>query len=362
MTLDGRLQEKLELHRLFWRGECPRPLLGFFFADPDEKPRAAPVGRWPNVDIDTPVDAILAKYAGPHWVEPGDRVPSVQLNYGTSFMPVLAGAGYEHDGYTSWTVPVGCGAEKLRIPAELDRDLPTWRSYEQKTRALAEVRVRDVIVTCQPMGGPMEMLLGLLGAERLLLDMFDAPEAVRERARECGRLWQQVFEAQWEMLGEPRVGCGPPGAVGFGVYLPGRSCLFTEDAMAMAGAEQFERFFREPVRGTAAVLETSFLHTHSAGWRCWPGLAGVEELDGVELSNDPKGPPLEKIIEAGVRLQQAGKSVMFSNWLRPLTERQVDSVLEAADPRRTFITLTVRDQAEAEGYIRKVSERFGADS
>ena len=343
------LNEKLDLHRLFWRGECPRPLLGFFYAE-RETPRPA-AGRLPNVDIDTPLDGILEKYARPRrWDEPGDRVPAVTLNYGTSFLPALAGGGYAHDGYTSWCVPVGVGAAELRVP-ELDRDLPLWRSYEQKLRALVDAGIEGAIVTLDAMSGPMEMLLGLLGAERLLLDMFDEPQAVQQRARECAALWKQAFDAKWEILGRPH------GAVGFGVYMPGRSCLYTEDAMALAGAEQFDRFFRGPVREIAGYLDKSFLHTHSVGIRCSPGLAQVEELDGVEVSNDPKGPELARLIEAGVRFQRAGKSVMFSNWLKPLTEDQVDSILEAADPGRTLITLTVRDQDEADHYMRKVRDR-----
>ncbi len=128
MTLD----EKLELHRLFWRGQCPRPLLGFFFAESD-KPQPAKPGRYPNVDIDTPLEGVLERYTGRRrWQEPGDRVPSVSLNYGTSFLPTLAGGGYEHDGYTSWCLPVGVGAGDLKIP-ELDRDLPIWR--EQRGQA-----------------------------------------------------------------------------------------------------------------------------------------------------------------------------------------------------------------------------------
>ena len=239
---------------------------------------------------------------------------------------------------------------ELRVP-ELDRDLPLWRSYEQKLRALVDAGIEGAIVTLDAMSGPMEMLLGLLGAERLLLDMFDEPQAVQQRARECAALWKQAFDAKWEILGRPH------GAVGFGVYMPGRSCLYTEDAMALAGAEQFDRFFRGPVREIAGYLDKSFLHTHSVGIRCYPGLAQVEELDGVEVSNDPKGPELARLIEAGVRFQRDGKSVMFSNWLKPLTEDQVDSILEAADPGRTLITLTVRDQDEADHYMRKVRDR-----
>lgn len=351
------LQQKIELHERFWRGEAPRPLLGFFIESPGRPGDGEDTGAgYPNVDIDTPVEQIVEKYrrtdenAGDR---PGDRVPSVRVNYGTSFLPALAGAEYENDGHTAWCVPTGLSASELTIP-ELDRDLPLWRSYERKLRALVEADLRNVVVTFLAMTGPVEMLLDLLGPEQLCFDMHDDADAVLARIDECLRLWRQVFAAHWEILQDP------PGTVGFGVWLPGRSCLWSEDSMALAGPRQFDPFFRRSITAVARCLDTPFLHTHSAGAACYEQLSGVEELAGVEISNDPNGPPLQALIDAAVRFQRNGKSVMLSNWKRPLTEDQVDHILDRVDPGRTLITLTVSDREKTEDYMRKVRDRWGA--
>ncbi len=346
------LEDKIELHRLFWQGGAPRPLLGFFFTEqgpPGEMPPC------PAIDIDTPVEDVVEKYraaAARAARAPGDRVPEISLNYGTSFLPALAGAEYREDGHTSWCIPTGKTAEELRVE-EFDPDRPLWRGYARKLRALVEADIPGAVVSTGALTGPMEALLGLLGGEQLSLDMFDSPDAVKERAGELTRLFLRVFEAQWELLGQPA------GNAGFRVYVPGRSCLFSEDGLALVGPDQFDQFFREPIERLCRPLDVPFIHTHSAALPCYEKLGEVEELAGIEISNDPGGPPLEALIEAGTRFQAEGKSVMFSNWMRPLTEDQVEMLLDAADERRSLVTLTVETLDDAERYLTKVRERFG---
>jgi hypothetical protein len=346
------LELRLELHERLWRGQMWRPLLGFFLEAPQRR-FAGPA--YPSIDAHLSVRDVLAKYrAHAAWAasEPGDRVPSVAVTYGTPLLPALAGSGYRDDGHTAWAIPTGLSAESLKVP-RLDPDLPFWGGYADKVRALAESAPQGVIVSTEPMAGPVEMLLGLLGPEQLLTDMFDAPEAVKARTAECLQLWKDVFDGGWELLGRPA------GHVGFGVYLSGRSHLWSEDALALVGPRQFGEFFRGPIAAVAAHLDTCLLHTHSAGLSSTHMLSAIPELDGVEISNDPNGPPLEAIVRLGVWLQGAGKAVMFSNWLRPLSEKQVDYILDCVDPARSFITLTVRDEAEAAYYVDKVAKRFG---
>jgi hypothetical protein len=345
------LEAKPALHEGFWRGTLARPLLGFFCADLE----CEAAGGYPSVDIDLSPADVAAKYTAlAAWKadEPGDRVPEVSLNYGTSFLPALAGAEYRQDGHTAWCLPTGLSAAELSVSA-FDVGHPLWRSYEEKLRALLGAGIRDAVIGTGAMSGPVEMLLGLLGPEQLSVDMVDAPDAVARRIGECGRFWRQVFEAQWQTLGRPA------GNVGFGVYMPGRSCLFTEDGLALVGPEHYERFYRAPIAATARGLDVAFIHTHSGGLHNCALLAQIDGLAGVELSNDPNGPALARVIETGVELQCAGKAVMFSNWQRRLSESQVDRLLGAADPSRTFITLTVGTVSEAEAIVREARGRFG---
>ena len=117
--------------------------------------------------------------------------------------------------------------------AEEDRLLVGPDGHGGVFRALAEADIEGALVSIEPPIGPMDMLAALVGPERLAMDMMDEPEAVAEKARDCVRLWHQVYEAQWDVLGRP------DGVVGFGVYIPGRSALWSEDAMALVGPRQF---------------------------------------------------------------------------------------------------------------------------
>lgn len=342
------LEERIELHKKLWAGELCRPLLGFFAG-------GRPAAPYPDIDIATPAGDLIGKYEREaRWVNslPSDRVAVARVNYGTSLAPALAGADFRYNDYTSWAIPLGGQAEDLDIPP-LDRELPLWRSYEEKLRCLAEHGVEGAVVTSGAMVGPMDILSALLGPERLCTEMMDAPDVLAQKADDCARLWLEVYEAHLEILGRP------DGQAGFGIYLPGRGCLWSEDVSALLGPAQFEQFLVPAVRKVAGFLDTAMLHTHSGALACLGLLAGIDELHGVEISNDPTGPPLEAVVEAGVALQATGRPVMFSNWERPLSEPQVETILDRSDPGRTIITLEVTGPEEAQHYHGKVIERFG---
>ncbi len=351
-----RFAERLKLHRKFWRGELERPLLGFFITGEDPALDLPPGPKVPGIDIGTPAQTVVEKYrasARRQNAQPGDRVPEVHVNYGTAFLPALAGAEFQDDGHTAWCLPTGDNCAELEVRL-FDRDLPLWRGYAEKLRALAHADIEDAIVGTMAHTGPMEALLGMVGPEQLSLDMFDRPDAVRQRAAELLQLRKDVFDAQWEILGRP------PGNAGFSVFLPGRSSLFTEDGLSIVGPRQFDEFFREPIEHLSGYLDIAFIHTHSGGLDCCRKLAEIDRLDGVELSNDPNGPALEQIVNVGVELQRAGKSVMFSNWMHPLADDEVRMILDHTDPSRTHITLTVNTVPEAERRLAETRERFGS--
>ena len=340
-----KLDEKIELHEKFWRGELERPLLGFFITE--ENPAAdLPPGPPPKTVVEKCRASARRQNA-----QPGERVPEVHVNYGTAFLPALAGAEWQDDGHTTWCIPTGDNCEELEI-RPFDPDLPLWRGYAEKLQAVVDADIPDAITSTAATTGPLEALMDMVGAEHLSLDMFDRPDAVLQRTEDLLELRRQVFDAQWDILGHP------PGNAGFSVYVPGKSCLFSEDGLSIVGPRQFDDFFRDPIERISRDLDTAFIHTHSAGLDCCRLLAEIEPLDGVELSNDPNGPDIEQIVEVGIELQEAGKSVMFSNWMHPLTDDEVRMILDRTDPRRTHITLTVKTVAEAESWLEEARERF----
>jgi hypothetical protein len=340
--------ERLDLHKRFWRGELKRPLLGFFIP-------GGPNTGCPRVDIDTPPDRLLAKYrllADWHNSLPGERVASARPDFGVPFLPALAGIPCEHDAHTTWSVPLGCRVEDLKVPC-FDRELPLWRCFEEKLSLLVREGVPGAVITIGELIGPMDCLAAAVGPAQLCLDMVDTPEAVAGKAADFARLWRNAFDAQWEILREQG------GTAGFRIYVPGRSALWSEDVLALVGPAQCGEFFDASIRAVASHLDIALLHTHSAALSCIERLAAIAELAAVEISNDPNGPPLEHLLAAGDRLHAAGKCVMFSNWNRPLGQEQVDLIFSRIDPCRTIVTFQVGDVGEALTIAGMADARFG---
>lgn len=65
---------------------------------------------------------------------------------------------------------------------------------------------------------------------------------------------------------------------------------------------------------------------------------------------DPNGSPLSSILKWA-----AGKSVMLSNWEHPLSDSDVDDILDKLDHRRLLVTLQCTSDAQAAGLSAKIS-------
>lgn len=336
------LSEKLALHLAFVAGELPRPLFRLF-------PPSGEPSRFPNCDNDLSLDDVVAKYrhAAPPAVD-DDFFPVARVYFGTAMMVALAGGNFSSDGSTTWAHPVADSAVGLNIPP-LDEDLPIWRNYIGKLRALRNAEIPGVMLGLPDLIGPLDIAAGLLGPEQLCLDAMFEPEAVSSVLSECLRLWKEVFDVQVRELGLAEGGM----VTVFGNFMPGRASLWSEDFSALIGPETYRKFGLALDGELAAYLDSSIIHIHSSAGRCLPAIKDIEKLSVVEISNDPNGPPLSTILGWAAEIQAAGKSVMLSNWEHPLSDGDVDEILGKLDHRRLLVTLQCSSEAPAEAYRRK---------
>ena len=341
--LPAGLSEKLELHLAFAAGELPRPLLRLF------PPSNGAPSPYPNCDNNLSVEDVLAKsrLRASRQID-DDFFPVARVYFGTAMLVALAGGDFSCDGATTWAHPTADSAVGLEVPA-LDEDLPIWRDYEKKFRALRDAEIPGVMLGLPDMIGPLDMAAGLLGSEQLAVDMMLEPEAVASVLTKCADLWKQVFDFHVRELGPV---CGGMVTM-FDSFMPGRSALWSEDFSALIGPETYESFGLALDAGLAGHLDSSLIHIHSAAGRCLPAIKNIEKLSAVEISNDPNGPPLSHILEWAAEIQAAGKSVMLSNWEHPLTDREVADILEKLDHRRLLVTLQCTSDAQAARYRQK---------
>ncbi len=336
------LTEKLALHRAFVAGGLPRPLLRLF-------PPSGEPSRFPNCDNGLSVEDVVAKcrqLAAP--AVDDDFFPVARVYFGTAMIPALAGGDFSCDGETTWAHPIAGSAADLRIPP-LDEDLPIWRDYLKKLRALRDAAVPGVMLGLPDLIGPLDIASALLGPEQLAVDMMLEPEAVAAVLAQCAELWKQVFDVQVRELGLVEGGM----VTVFCNFMPGRSALWSEDFSALIGPETYRKFGLALDGVLAGHLDSSIIHVHSAAGRCLPDIKNINGLSVVEISNDPSGPPLTSILGWAEEIQAAGKSVMLSNWEHPLSDDEVDEILNRLDHRRLLVTLQCTSDSQAAAYRRK---------
>jgi hypothetical protein len=342
-TAPAELSEKLALHLAFAAGELPRPLLRLF------PPSGGASSRYPNCDNDLRVEDVIAKgrLRASRRID-DDFFPVARVYFGTAMLVALAGGDFSCNGATTWAHPTADSAVGLEIPP-LDEDLPIWRNYAKKFRALRDAEIPGVMLGLPDLIGPLDIAAGLLGSEQLAVDMMLEPESVAAMLAKCAELWKQVFDFHVRELGS--VGGGM--VTMFDNFMPGCSALWSEDFSALIGPETYRNFGMALDGDLARHLDSSILHVHSAAGRCLPAIKNIENLSAVEISNDPNGPPLANILEWAAEIQKAGKSVMLSNWEHPLSDSDVDTILQTLDPSRLLVTLQCADDAQAAGYRQK---------
>ncbi len=343
-------QEKIALHLVWWRRENPAPLVAPYI------PVAAPYG---GLDIEVPPAQIAARKLANAEVEaglPGDTLIVAGVEFGPAFLPALAGAGFAHDGHTSWSSPAFHSAAEASVP-HFDPQHPLFVAYRRRLEPLLEHWSWDnYLPGLADYLGPMDIIAGLLGPETLAIEMLDNPEAVRRLAQDAAAFMAEVLDYERDLQRQ----AGVPGGVtdNFGVWLPGMGVRTSEDFAVLVGPAQFDDFFVEADSRAYANSDHVFMHVHSAACRNMPGFLKTRAIGAIELGNDPNGPDLTTRLETARLIQASGRSLQFGSWEIPLPAAEIERAMTALDPRGLLVRFQLRpgeDPAEHIAWIRSLA-------
>jgi hypothetical protein len=333
------IRETIELQMQWWRLENTSPLVGVF------APVKTPYG---GMDMDVkPSEIVQRKVANLRacQVVPADDIALAFPDFGPAFVPGLAGAGFEYDGRTTWSVPCASSILDVKI-RPFDPQLPLWRRFiERFEPLLANWSWDTYLPAATVMTGPMDILSGMLGPETLAMEIYEHPDEVLARAMDAARLFNDVFEVQVRMI--RAAGLTEGMADWMRTWMPGRGVCYSEDFAALCGESHFRQFFVPPNARIMPKLDRAYLHLHSGALSCLPAVLELPGLSALELSNDPSGPPMDALIAAGQKVQASGVRLQMSNWEHPLSAEELDKLL-TMDPRGLKITLQASSLEEAQ--------------
>ncbi|HOG48427.1 MAG TPA: uroporphyrinogen decarboxylase family protein [Anaerolineae bacterium] len=199
----------------------------------------------------------------------------------------------------------------------------------------------------QPVGlpvmrGPLDLATAMLGGARTLYEFYDHPTAMEHLLRVCADVWLHVARAQMALI--------PAYAGGFFSYrllwTPRPSPVLQEDSTAFLSPALYRQFVLPQDERILAEFTYPCFHTHSASMGIvLDGLLACPSVKAIDSCWDPApfGPPVETLIPAYHRIQEAGKSLYILATGCP-TQEELLLLCRELSPRGLCVFFEAQDE------------------
>ena len=169
---------------------------------------------------------------------------------------------------------------------------------------------RDLFFIGTPgLGCNIDTLSAIRGQERLMLDLIERPEWVKEKLEEINRAYFQAFEGLYDIY---KLEDGSSCASYYGWWAPGKVSLVMAEAASMISPAMFEEFVIPPLREQCGWLDHSvYLIDGKDCLRFLDLLLEIDELDAIAFDPGPRGQPGDDPVWYDLyrKILKAGKSV-----------------------------------------------------
>ena len=291
----------------WWNRKLDRPLVGVYSPQDGRGTPDMPHPFWSFVRRHPDLDAAIADWE--RWISQmcfhGALFPKIWINYGPGSL-----ASY-YTGYMRWdeasqTVWLECPTDWDTIAGySMEHPTPRWNTTVEATIRAAETAQGRWFVGTADIGGPLDVLASLRGAENLLTDLLDEPGLVRETSRRLCNEWFVAFDALCAAAAPHQRGT----SAWMDIWCGGRWYPLQCDFAAMISPAMFEKFVAPETREMCRRLDRSIYHLdgpnqigHLDILLDIPELDGIQWVpgSGVPSCEDPCWYPMyRKILERG---------------------------------------------------------------
>ncbi|MGE5598453.1 MAG: hypothetical protein ACM3XS_03660 [Bacteroidota bacterium] len=290
----------------WWAGELPRPLVMVESVDPVRAANLPPfVDFASNFPLHVPADEVLDHYQAHLEARRyhGDAFPKWWPNFGPGIAAGFLGARVHSVPETVWFEP----AEEIPLESlhfRYDPENPWWRRVYDLTARAVERWGGMVSVAHTDLGGNLDILASFRTTQRLLLDLYDAPEEVARLAGEITRLWLRYYDELHALIARAGRGTTPWAAI----RSAGRCYMLQCDLSYMISPAMFERFVLPDLAACCDRLDHGFYHLDGKGEiPHLDMLLSLERLRGIQWVPGDGAPPPEEWLPLLKRIRDAGK-------------------------------------------------------
>ncbi|MFC1527019.1 hypothetical protein ACFL6X_09455 [Candidatus Latescibacterota bacterium] len=324
-----RWDDVKETSRRWWAGELERPLIQIRLhgrdpgrPEPDTPSHGFYSFYHPDVTAGQIVDR--ADYSLSRVEYLGDAFPTVWPNFGPGVLAAFLGAHLENGEGTVWFRP-----DQEREVDELRFDLDPANEWLERVASILQAGAERweglVQLGMTDLGGSVDVLSTFRPSAQLLLDLYDAPAAVKERTWELHELWFAV-QGHLDRVARP---VNPGYTSWTPLFSEGSSYMLQCDFCFMIGPDMFEEFVRPELEASCRRLANPFYHLDGPGeLPHLSSLLAIEELKGVQWVPGSGAAGITEWPEVYRQIRDAGKLIQIFGGQSEKNWRALDVLAE----------------------------------
>lgn len=356
----SRWNRVTEAYTRWWAGELDRPLIAVTLdgCEPSMPRPTVPLHGFHSFHgLDTPAEAVVDTW---QWaIEQqrylGDAFPAIWPNFGAGVLAAFLGCQLENGlkANTTWFHP-----RERREADALTFARAVKSPWFQRIRGIMQAGDRRfgglVQIGMTDLGGTLDVLSSFRPGEHLLLDLYDAPEAVE-------RLIWQAHDQWWEAFAQ--LHAAMPHTRGYTAWTPIFSTepyyMLQCDFCYMISPAMFDRFVKPELAASCRRLKNAFYHLDGPGQLPHlDALLSIPELKGVQWVPGAGQPDITHWPEVYRKIARAGKRIQISSGQSDRGLEALDVLADQLGSAKNIIMIAGAPAREC-SRVFKCLERFG---
>lgn len=306
-----RLEAVADSHELWWRGELNRPLVRGVVEGIYPPSHVAKVPRLSqatchdfSLSAEDVIDAEDAFLSTCEYFADGYPVMDFAV-FGPGVLAAFCGSTLDNSRGQVWFLP--CEEDITKLHVSYDPNNKWVRRIKDLYRAGLARWQGSVVMTMPDLGGIMDILASLIGAENLVFALVDEPDEVHRVQAEIQQAWYEAYRDFRKVL-EPQ-----------GIYTDWNGILSREpsyipqcDFSYMLGPDMFEEFVMPILREDTKQLTNTIYHLDGIGaLKHLDALLTLPNLKAIQWVYGVGQPGPEAWVDVYRKIEDAGKQVMI---------------------------------------------------
>ncbi|MCL2420540.1 MAG: hypothetical protein FWD03_01670 [Defluviitaleaceae bacterium] len=337
------LQKKFDA---FWANKAiDGPVLYLFTEKAPSEKNISAEKKW------TDLDYRLNRFNETDFTYYGDGYPWTFTNFGPGSLSACIGGDFIPAEHTIWFDQNPIIKDWDNLPdIRMFESSRMWQLMADYTRMLCENSNGRYHVSIADIGGTLDIISSLRGAQELLYDLYDYPEQVNKLIDQVNGMWEWAYNALTSMMTKYQQGT----TTWFPIWSRGRNYTLQCDFCAMISPEMYRDFVHPHLKRQTEFLDNSTYHLDGAGqiphlelMLTLPKLNAIQWVPG-DGSPNVDDPCWYELYE---RIQKADKAVTF--WYAGVDLDKYERLMKRLDKSKgIFISCHCDDEQMAKEMIR----------